>query len=80
MLLTVGPSLGGYVIAILCLLVAYSLLRREVRTNFQKYFIERDNVRTFHKGRQREMTTTLAGHIGRSINSNLWFGFRNHFE
>ena len=61
MLLTVGPasswSLGGYVIAVLCLLVAYSLLRREVRTNFQKYFIERDNVRTFHKGRQHEMTS-----------------------
>ena len=72
MLLTVRGHFGD-LIAILCLLVAYPFLIKEVRTNFQKYFIERDRVRIFHKA-------TLAGHIGKSINSNLWFGFRNHLE
>ena len=50
-------SLGGYVISILCLLVAYLLLIKEVITNFQKYFIERDDVIIFRKVRQHEMTS-----------------------
>ena len=64
MLLTVRPasswSLEVYVIfyqsgksliAILCLLVAHSLLVRYVRTKFKNYFFERDNVRIFHEER-----------------------------
>ena len=42
---------GKSLIAILCLIVAYSLLVRYVRTKFKNYFIEGDNVRIFHEER-----------------------------